>query len=92
MSERTGAMRPAQTATVCPTDVPGWELTLDLLGAGGYDVAGCHAYLDTAPGADCLDRGCAVRRACPVGAALRGEAQSAFHMAAFHGTQSSCDA
>lgn len=51
----------------------------------GYDVTACHAFLDTGPGAACLDRGCAVRRACPVGAALRLEAQSAFHMAAFHG-------
>ena len=49
--------------------------------ADGYDVAACHGFLDTAPGRDCLDRGCAVRRACPVGADLRPEAQSAFHMA-----------
>jgi len=58
------------------------------LAGGGYDVAACHAFLDTAAGADCLDRGCAVRRACPVGATLRSEAQSAFHMASFHGKRS----
>ena len=55
------------------------------LGGGGYDVAGCHRFLDSAPGRDCLDRGCAVRRACPVGADLRPEAQSGFHMRDFHG-------
>jgi epoxyqueuosine reductase len=57
----------------------------------GYDLAACHGWLDTAPGRDCLDRGCAVRRACPVGAGLRPAAQSAFHMAAFHGRQGACD-
>ena len=45
-------------------------------GGAGYDVAACHGFLDSAPGRDCLDRGCAVRRACPVGAELRPEAQS----------------
>lgn len=50
----------------------------------GYDVPRCHAYLDTEPGQDCMTRGCAVRRACPVGAELRGPEQSAFHMKAFH--------
>lgn len=59
--------------------------------AAGYDVAACHGFLDTAAGADCLARGCAVRRACPVGAGLRGAAQSAFHMAAFHGRAAPCD-
>lgn len=54
------------------------------LTGAGYDIAACHGLLDTAAGADCLDRGCAVRRACPVGAGLRDAAQSAFHMASFH--------
>lgn len=53
------------------------------LGAAGYDVPACRDWLETAPGGACLERGCAVRRACPVGAGLRPEAQSAFHMAAF---------
>ena len=62
------------------------------LGAGGYDVPACHGWLDTACAAgDCLDGGCAVRRACPVGQGMRPEAQSAFHMAAFHGRQRACD-
>ena len=62
------------------------------LAGGPYDLAACHGYLDTEPGLDCLGRGCAVRRACPVGQGLRPDAQSAFHMAAFHGTQKPCDA
>ena len=50
-----------------------------------YDVPACHAYLDTAPGADCMQSGCAVRRACPVSAgAGRSAAQSAHHMEYFH--------
>ncbi|MHC0054283.1 ferredoxin [Actibacterium sp. D379-3] len=55
------------------------------LGAGGYDLAACHGFLDSAPGQDCLQNGCAVRRACPVSETYgRMPAQSAFHMAAFH--------
>ena len=61
------------------------------LTGAGYDVAACHAYLDTGPGAACMGRGCAVRRACPVGSGRRVEAQSAFHMADFHGKGSACD-
>lgn len=57
------------------------------LAGAGYDLAACHGWLDSPGGADCMMRGCAVRRACPVGAGLRPEAQSAFHMAAFHGRQ-----
>jgi epoxyqueuosine reductase len=55
------------------------------LGPTGYDVPACRAFLDTAPGADCMDRGCAVRRACPVSAAHgRLPAQAAYHMRRFH--------
>jgi hypothetical protein len=67
---------PAPCLDACPAGA--------LTGAG-YDVPACHAWLDGAEGADCLGRGCAVRRACPVGRELRPEAQSAFHMRAFHG-------
>jgi hypothetical protein len=52
-----------------------------------YDLAACHAYLDTADGGECLTRGCIVRRACPVSdKAARKPAQSALHMKAFHPT------
>jgi epoxyqueuosine reductase len=53
----------------------------------GYDVAACHGLLETAAGRGCMARGCAVRRACPIGQTGRGEEQSAFHMAAFHATR-----
>ncbi len=55
------------------------------LGPGGYDVPACKAFLETAAGADCMTRGCALRRACPVSQEFpRLAAQSAFHMRAFH--------
>lgn len=50
-----------------------------------YDVAGCHAYLDTAPGQDCMTAGCLARRACPFSHGRAAE-QSALHMRAFHPT------
>ncbi|MEY8830269.1 ferredoxin [Sedimentitalea sp. XS_ASV28] len=50
-----------------------------------YDLATCHAYLDTVAGQDCMQNGCAARRACPISAgANRLPAQSALHMKAFH--------
>lgn len=55
------------------------------LGAGRYDVAACHAFLDTGAGRACMSQGCEVRRACPVsGNYGRLARQSAFHMAHFH--------
>lgn len=53
--------------------------------AAGYDLAACHTFLDTEPGQACMDKGCAVRRACPVSAAhARMPEQSAYHMRQFH--------
>ena len=50
----------------------------------GYDVKRCVAFLDTAAGGDCMDRGCRARRACPVGRERAQEpAQAGFHMRAF---------
>jgi hypothetical protein len=37
--------------------------------ASGYDVAACAAHLAAPAGADCMEQGCAARRACPIGAA-----------------------
>lgn len=63
--------------TACPVDA--------LSAARGYDVAACHAYLDTPAGQDCLAQGCKARRACPVSQAFgRDPEQSAFHMTYFH--------
>lgn len=68
------AARPCLTA--CPTGA---------LDAAGYDLPACHAFLDRAEGADCLSRGCAVRRACPLSHAYgRLPEQSAYHMRLFH--------
>lgn len=50
-----------------------------------YDVAACKAHLDRPAGQDCRSLGCAVRRACPFSRAYgRNDAQSGFHMRAFH--------
>jgi len=49
-----------------------------------YNVDACHVFLDSDAGAGCMARGCAVRRACPIGQAERPEGQSAFHMRYFH--------
>lgn len=64
------ADKPCRTA--CPVDA---------LGAR-YDTGLCHTHLDT-PGNDCMAKGCAARRACPV-SPLRPDAQSAHHMRYFH--------
>jgi len=63
----------------CLTACPAKALIKD-----NYDVAACHDYLDTVAGDQCMTRGCAVRRSCPVGQSDRAEAQSAFHMSYFH--------
>jgi hypothetical protein len=52
--------------------------------AKGYDVPGCVAFLDSGEGADCMERGCRARRACPVGRTCAHEPpQAEFHMRAF---------
>lgn len=54
------------------------------LGAEGYDVPTCRAYIAGSSGSDCVETGCAVRRACPISLRHgRLPAQSAFHMRAF---------
>lgn len=54
------------------------------LGANGYDVPACRAYIAGSSGHDCLGSGCAVRRACPISTRHgRLPEQSAFHMRAF---------
>lgn len=63
--------KPCETA--CPVDAF----------KDGYNVAACKAYLASASGSDCMDNGCAARRACPVGQGCRLPEQAAFHMKAF---------
>jgi hypothetical protein len=74
------AARPCDTCDgqPCRTACPVSALSPD-----GYDVPACKTDLDR-PGNDCMARGCAVRRACPLSqGAGRSEAQSAFHMGYF---------
>lgn len=67
----------APCITACPVGA--------LSGDTPYNLAACHAYLDTPAGQECMVNGCAVRRACPVSTgAQRQPAQSAHHMRAFH--------
>ncbi len=67
---------PAPCLAACPVGA---------LTQSGYDVPACHAFLDTRAGVDCMDRGCAVRRACPVSQTYaRMPEQSGYHMRQFH--------
>ena len=62
--------------TACPVDA---------LSDAGYDIPVCHAFLDTVEGSDCMTKGCAVRRACPLSQSYaRLPEQSAYHMRQFH--------
>ena len=79
---------PAKTAKPCDTCSDKPCLTacpVAALSGDGYDLPTCHAFLDTAPGADCMTNGCAARRACPVSQSYgRVSEQSAYHMGQFH--------
>jgi epoxyqueuosine reductase len=67
---------PAPCLAACPAAA--------LTGAG-YNVPGCHGFLDQPEGAECLSGGCLVRRACPVSQSYaRLPEQSAYHMRQFH--------
>jgi epoxyqueuosine reductase len=71
------AQKPCDTcAAPCLTTCPA-------LNAEGYDVAQCHELLDG--GKDCMNLGCASRRACPVSVGYaRLPEHSAYHMRQFH--------
>lgn len=77
----TPSLRPCDSCAgqPCRTACP-----VGALSPAGYDLSACHAFLDTPAGSGCMEGGCRVRRACPVGAERRAAAQSAFHMRAFH--------
>jgi hypothetical protein len=50
----------------------------------GYDTAGCTGHISVPAGADCMEKACGARRACPVGRDYTYEpAQARFHMAHF---------
>jgi epoxyqueuosine reductase len=64
----------------CLTACPATALTGD-----GYDLPSCHRFLDEPAGVDCMNDGCAVRRACPVSRSYaRLPSLSAYHMRQFH--------
>jgi hypothetical protein len=74
-------LRPCDTcAAPCLAACPAGALT-----GAGYDVPTCHGFLDSESGQDCMDQGCAVRRACPVSQSYaRMPEQSGYHMRQFH--------
>lgn len=81
LPERANALNPclACTSQPCLTACP-----VDAFSDQGYDVAACQGFLRSKSGRDCMNRGCAARRACPVGRSYRYEpAHAQFHMRAF---------
>ena len=77
--------RPAKPCDSCNGQPCLTACPVNATGAQGYDVPVCHNFLDTAEGTDCMIRGCAARRVCPLSQNYaRLEPQSAFHMRSFH--------
>lgn len=67
----------------CATQPCRGACPVDALQGDHYDVPRCKDDLDRDEN-DCMDQGCAVRRACPLSQSYgRQTAQSAFHMRAF---------
>ena len=65
--------------TTCPVDA---------FTVGHYDADACRGHVRSGHDPQCLDDGCAARRACPVGVHFRyGPDQMRFHMRAFAGTR-----
>jgi len=57
---------------------------VDAVSTGTFNRDACAGYLGSAEGRNCLELGCAARRACPIGAAhLYSADQRHFHMRAF---------
>lgn len=77
---------PSRTASPCPP-CPKPCLHACPVGAftaQGYDVARCSRHLHSAAGAECRQRGCLARLACPLGRDFQpSPAQMQFHMWAF---------
>src|ERR1700722_8050121 len=70
LSEALVVPEPAAVPSPCESCVGRWCLKTCPVGAfsdAGYDVAACAGYLKSTAGADCMERGCQARRACPVG-------------------------
>lgn len=75
------ARRPCDTcAQPCLAACP-----VGALDGKGYDLPACRSFLDETRGADCMNSGCAVRRACPLSLGYaRLPKHSAYHMGQFH--------
>lgn len=57
---------------------------VDAFRAGAFNLKACVDHVRSAAGSDCRERGCAARRACPVGVRYRyAQQQAGFHMEAF---------
>lgn len=77
---------PVNPCTSCADQPCRTACPVDAFDGMSYDVGGCKTYLGSDAGRDCMEVGCAARRACPVSAKYpRMARQSAFHMTAFKG-------
>lgn len=75
------ALRPCDTCTdkPCLTTCP-----VGAFKSGAYDVPLCVGHISTPEGADCLEKRCKARHACPVGRDWAPQpAQAHFHMRAY---------
>jgi hypothetical protein len=85
--EALAVWEPRSAASPCDSCSGRWCLSACPVGAfsaAGYEVAACEGHLKRAEGADCMERGCLARRACPVGAEhVYGPEQANFTMRAF---------
>lgn len=81
LSETAATRRPCDGCAAQPCLI---ACPVDAFRDGVYDVAACADHLRSSAGADCMERGCRARRACPVGkGSVYAPAQAAFHMDAF---------
>jgi Fe-S-cluster-containing hydrogenase component 2 len=72
----TCATKPCLTA--CPVNA--------ITSENGYNVATCHAHLNTKAGETCMTQACRIRTSCPVSIAVTREtAHNLLHMRAFKG-------
>ncbi|MEO1001336.1 MAG: ferredoxin, partial [Pseudomonadota bacterium] len=77
---------PAPPCATCAAEPCRSACPVDAFAGGQYDVPRCRAFLRTPEGADCMTRGCAARRACPVGQGFAPDSERAMlHMRAFRG-------
>jgi hypothetical protein len=76
--------RPVSPCDTCATKPCLSACPVGAFSAAGYDVPACIDHIAASAGIDCMDHGCRARRACPVGARYRYEADHAhFHLRAF---------